>query len=196
MRKVIPSDAVLVPDRAKRVFKGVIYDVYHWPQILFDGSKITYEMLRRPDTIDVLCIVDDRIIVLDDTQPHQGTITTLPSGKVDLDDSSTLMAARREVVEETGYTFHNWKLVGVRQFHAKTEWFIYTYLAWKVAKLEKPKLDPGEKITVNLMPFDKVKEVAAKEKGYMGETRFILDQASDVESLLLLPEYKGQEVDR
>lgn len=32
MRTVIPRNAKLVPPEAKRVFKGIIYDVYHWQQ--------------------------------------------------------------------------------------------------------------------------------------------------------------------
>jgi len=32
MKKTIPADAVLVPDDAKRVFNGMIFDVYQWPQ--------------------------------------------------------------------------------------------------------------------------------------------------------------------
>lgn len=196
MKKILPPDAVLVPDKAKKVFSGQIYDVYQWSQELFDGSVVTYEMLRRPDTIDCICVVNDKVIVLDDEQPHQGTITTFPSGKVDKTDDTMLVTAQREVAEETGYTFSNWKLLNVRQLHARTEWFIYTYVAWGVKKRSQPQPDAGERITVNLLPIDKVKQLCAEEKGYMGAARLILDKAATVTELLNLPEFKGREVDR
>src|SRR3990167_5280393 len=66
MKKQVPKDAVLIPDTAKRVFRGQIFDVYQWPQKMFDNSTQTFEMLRRPDTIAVIAVVEDKILILDD----------------------------------------------------------------------------------------------------------------------------------
>ena len=74
MKKVIPSDAVLVPNQAERVFKGMIFDVYQWPQKFFDGTEGTFEMLKRPDTVSVICVVDDKILVIDDEQDIQDAL--------------------------------------------------------------------------------------------------------------------------
>lgn len=57
MKKVIPDNAVLVPDAAQHVFEGMIFDVYQWPQKLFDGSEHTFEMLKRPDTVVVKIVM-------------------------------------------------------------------------------------------------------------------------------------------
>ena len=35
-----------VPKQAKRVFKGVIFDVYQWEQEMFDGTKEIFEKLK------------------------------------------------------------------------------------------------------------------------------------------------------
>ncbi|HEX5744244.1 MAG TPA: hypothetical protein VFX84_02225, partial [Candidatus Saccharimonadales bacterium] len=78
MKKVIPQDSVLVPDGAELAFKGMIFDVYQWPQKLFDGSEHRFEMLKRPDTANVICVVDDKILVLDDEQPHLGKRQSFP----------------------------------------------------------------------------------------------------------------------
>ena len=49
MRKVIPSDAILIPASATCVFEGVIYDVYQWEQANYDaGERIT----AAPKTFD------------------------------------------------------------------------------------------------------------------------------------------------
>lgn len=54
VQKIVPTDAILIPDSARRVFKGIIYDVYHWQQELHDGSATTFEMLRRTDTMSAI----------------------------------------------------------------------------------------------------------------------------------------------
>ena len=54
--RTIPKDAKLVPADADKVFEGVIYDVYHWDQTLYDGSKAKFEMLKRPDTVVIIGI--------------------------------------------------------------------------------------------------------------------------------------------
>ena len=45
--RTLPAGAHLIPPEAKCVFRGKIFDVYQWPQRLYDGSTATFEMLRR-----------------------------------------------------------------------------------------------------------------------------------------------------
>src|SRR3990167_10917443 len=115
MKKTVPRGAHLIPKNAKKVFTGVIYDVYQWQQELFDGSKTIFEMLRRPDTVTVIPVIDEKILTIEDHQPHTGSKMSFPGGRVDPDDQSTLEAAQRETEEETGYVFDSWKLVNVTQ---------------------------------------------------------------------------------
>ena len=60
-----------VPSQAKRVFKGIIFDVYQWEQELFDGSKQTFEMLKRPDTVEVIAVKDGSILMSRQSQPNK-----------------------------------------------------------------------------------------------------------------------------
>lgn len=110
MKKTVPADAVLIPAKAVRIFEGVIYDVYQWQQELFDGSKATFEMLRRPDAITAICVVDGKILVINEEQPHRGKKVSFPGGRREPGEE-TSRAAQREVLEETGYNFKNWRLV-------------------------------------------------------------------------------------
>lgn len=196
MKKIIPNTAVLIPDNADRVFEGVIYDVYHWQQQLFDGTDATFEMLKRNDTVGAICIVDDKVLILTDEQPHRGVKLTFPGGRVN-DGEETLQAIRREVHEETGYSFKNFRLVKVRQPHTKIEWFIYTYLAWDVEAKSDPHLDGGEKIQMDLKPFSDVKRLVIDDKaGYLAEESEQFVAAQSVQDLLTIPAYEGREVDR
>jgi ADP-ribose pyrophosphatase len=196
MKKIIPADAVLIPDSAKRVFEGVIYDVYQWPQELYDGSRATFEMLRRPDTVGALCVVDNNILVLNDEQPLRGVRLSFPGGRVDEGEAGTQYAIKREVREETGYEFDNWRLVQVWQPHTKIEWFVYYYVAWGVRSEVAPHLDAGEKITVQKLPFMKAKELVLNKAGYLGEAHSLFETAQTTDDLLALPEYSGNEIER
>lgn len=196
MKKIVPKTAVLIPDEAKRVFQGVIYDVYHWQQQLFDGTSATFEMIKRHDTVAAMCIVDDKLLVLTDEQPHRGIKMTFPGGRVN-DNEEISDAVRREVQEETGYSFKNYRLLKVRQPHTKIEWFVYTYIAWDVEDKNEPHLDGGEKIRVELKPFDEVKQLVIEDKaGYLAEEEELFADAHSIPDLLSISDYEGTEVDR
>lgn len=197
MQKVIPTDAALIPDQAKRVFEGQIFDVYQWPQTMFDGSSSTFEMLKRPDTVAAICLVNDQILVLDDDQPHFGSRQSFPSGRVEPDDASIEAAAWREVLEETGYAFKKWRLLKVQQPHLKIEWFVYLWLAWEQdGAKQPPNLDAGEKITLHEISFDELKDLVLNKAGYLGESLSAMEDVQSADQLLSLPEFSGQTVDR
>lgn len=195
MKKLVPKDAVLIPQTAERVFEGKIFDVYQWQQKMFDGTEETFEMLRRPDTTIVIGIVGDQIIVIDDEQPNRGSKVGFPGGRID-EDEQPLASARRETKEETGYEFDNWRLIEVAQPHSKLEWFIYIYLADGGRKVAEPKLDAGEKIIVRLKDFDEVKKMVFEKAGYLDHATDIFEKAGSFGGLKSLPEFSGQEIER
>lgn len=193
MKKLVPKNAVLIPENAERVFKGQIFDVYHWPQEMFDGSMATFEMLRRPDTTIVIGVADDKVLVIDDEQPHTGSRLGFPGGRVDTNED-TLTSAKREILEETGYEFNGWRLIKVVQPHSKIEWFIYFYLAWDGRKNAEPHLDAGEKIDVRMVPFTELKRMIFNKAGYLGNAIEIFEDVNSLGELKQLPEFSGQEI--
>ena len=196
MLKRIPEDAVLVPPHAARVFQGVIYDVYQWDQPLFDGRPARFEMLRRPDTVSAICVTGDGIVVINDEQPHRGQRLSFPGGRVDTEDADVMMAAQREVLEETGYTFRQWRLLKVWQPQSKIEWFVYLFVAWDVVTHDEPHLDAGERIALEHRSFTEVKRMVQERTGVFGEVGSVFDGVSSVEELLALPQFEGQEIER
>lgn len=191
MRTIIPQNARTIPPQSTRVFEGVIYDVYHWPQTMFDGSVETFEMLGRPDTVWVMAIKDDKLIVLDEEQPGSPEFITLPAGRHDREEETELQAAQREVLEETGMTFKDWKLVRAWQETSKVDAFEYLFVATGFLSQTSPKLDPGERNTLRLVDLDQARELSQDPK-----MRYIpsdlLAQIDSFADLANLPEYGAQ----
>lgn len=156
--RVLPRGARLIPPGADCVFRGEIYEVHQWPQKMPDGSVTTFEMLRRPDTVMVVALDEaGDVLVIDEKQPG-GIVREnhLPVGRVDPSDESVLAAAQRELREETGWTFADWRLLDVVQMEKKIEWFTYLFLATGALHRAAQHLDAGEDITVKSAPLAEV----------------------------------------
>ncbi|KAB1645657.1 MULTISPECIES: NUDIX hydrolase [unclassified Pseudoclavibacter] len=151
----LPQSAHLIPQQAELVFRGVIFDTYQWPQTLFDGSTATFEMLRRADTVVVIGIDDDGNVITENEHQPNGVVRMggVAAGGVEPEDASVLDAAKREMREETGYAFRNWRLLEVRQPEMKIEWFVHVFVATGVIDVVEQNLDAGEQIEVQLEPY-------------------------------------------
>ena len=189
MRKYVPKNMVTIPENAERVFEGQIFDVYQWPQTLFDGSTATFEMLKRPDTVIIMAIKDGKLVFTRQKQPNSGWFYSLPGGRVDTGDSDELAAAKRELLEETGMSFKNWRLVRAVQQHKKVDWVVYTFLATDFESQTVPKPDAGEQIEVDLVGFDELKNldpsIDCSRVKYLNE----YESLDDILSLASLCEY-------
>lgn len=188
MRTVAPKNAHPVPDGAERVFKGIIYDVYHFSQKMFDGTTRTFEMLKRPDTVEVIAIKDDKIVAVMDEQPGRAPQFTLPGGRHDVESETELDCAKRELHEETGLRFATWKLVYVDQMFEKIDHRLYIFLATDVVAEEEPHVDAGgEKIVRKDISFADARALAEE-----GSDRYwpnqLLRGVRSLEELISLPE--------
>jgi ADP-ribose pyrophosphatase len=142
------------PKNAHRVFKGEIFEVWQWPQKMYDGTKETFEMLTRPDTAQVIPVIDDKILILSQKQPDSPkAFYSLAGGRREKDESA-LNGAKRELLEETGYVARDWQLFKKVSPSGKIVWMIHTYIARDCIYWQPPRLDAGEKITVKLISFD------------------------------------------
>lgn len=142
-----------VPPHAKKVFSGLIFDVYHWEQEMFDGTSQTFEMLRRVPSTSAIATVGKKIIVLDQQQPGRSPYPSLPGGKIEAGESPEA-AARRELAEETGYASSESTLFKLYNEHSKIDYDDYVFLAKNCKKFAEQNLDSGEKIKVKLVTFD------------------------------------------
>ncbi|HSE61699.1 MAG TPA: NUDIX domain-containing protein [Candidatus Saccharimonadales bacterium] len=183
-----PRDAKLVPPDAKRVFKGIIYDVYHWQQPLFDGTTATFEMLKRQDSVKVIAVRDSRIVFVEDEQPGSPAHIALPGGRHDIETEGELACAKRELLEETGMSFATWKLVGVRQLNDEMDWLTYLFLATDFIGQVNQHNDGGERTTIHELSYDEAIQLEPRYATlvYALET---MRQAGSLSGVLALPEY-------
>jgi ADP-ribose pyrophosphatase len=188
MRTIVPAHGVTIPPQAERVFKGVIFDVYQWQQEMFDGTYETFEMLRRPDTVKVIAVKEDKIIVLEQEQPNMKAFFDIPGGIHDDENESELEAAKRELVEETGMTFRSWKLLSVVQPNRKFDWFMYTFLATDLIETVATKPDAGEKIEILHVTLNEAKEMLSSPKARVFPRD--LENVTSIQELESLPEYQ------
>lgn len=152
-----------IPEQAKRVFKGVMFDVYQWPQKMFDGSIETFEMLKRPNTVTVLATMGDKIVVNEEEQPSKPPFVTIPGGRQE-EDEDPLTTAKRELLEEAGMESDEWELWRSYEPNSKMDWTIYVYIARNCRKVAELALDAGEKITVKEVHFEEFVRVACSEQ--------------------------------
>ena len=189
MRTIIPTQATLVPAHAKCVFKGEIFEVYQWPETMFDGTTATFEMLRRDDSVEVLVVHDNKLLVQKQEQPHIGHFYSFPGGRHDHDGETEIEGCMRELREETGYTCHTWNLVSVLQTHPKIEAFYYLFVATGIGEQVPQQLDAGERIENMWLSLREVQELI--EKGnFRSLGHMLFEGISEANDLLQIAPYR------
>ncbi len=149
-----PESKQLMPDDARRVFKGLIFDVYHYDQIQYDGSIKTFERLKRPDNTIVFPVFDDgQILVSIQEQPGMKSFIGGFGGRVE-DGEDPLQGAKRELLEEAGYTAREWILWKSLQPISKIEWAVYVFIAKGLEYTGHNSPDSGERIQTRKISFD------------------------------------------
>lgn len=145
----------MIPVHAKRVFTGVIFDVYQWEQKMFDGSYQTFEALRRPNTVEIIATSPGlTILTLEQEQPDaRRPFFSIPGGRI-AEGENPLEAAKRELLEETGYASDEWNLYKIYAPTGKIVWTIYVYIARDCRQTQQQRLDSGERISVKSMTID------------------------------------------
>lgn len=191
-KRPLPPYTKLYSEQAERVFKGVRFDVYQWPQKQFDGSVATYEIVKRDDTVIVIPIIGEEIVMVKEQQPHWGKPGfTLVAGMVKPEEDLET-AAQRELEEETGLIFQNYHLVHIGTPIPAVEWFAYTFIAFGYQDQKEKALDPGEKNEVVKVSFDKLIEMTRRQELFYRprfvEDMLVQDKLGELKDLLKNPE--------
>jgi ADP-ribose pyrophosphatase len=143
-----------IPKNAKRVFQGILFDVWQWQQEMYDGTIQTFEMLSHADSATVIAGTDKQtILLLEEQQPGRADFISLPAGSMEPEED-LLECAKRELLEETGYESAEWEILTQTGFGSKFAYTNTIYIARSSKKTNEQRLDPGEKIKVREITFE------------------------------------------
>jgi len=156
-----PKSRQPIPKKAVKVFDGVIFSVYQWDQILYDGTTARFEKLTRDDTVSVFPITSDKKIVLTkQEQPGIEAFISEAGGAIEKDED-ILACAYREMVEETGYETENFDFWFSTQPSSKINSGMYCFFGRNASKTRETNPDGGERIEVFEVSFEEFIDVCA-----------------------------------
>ncbi len=142
----------------KEIFDGHIVHLVVDDIKLPNGADATRELILHNGAVCVVPITDKGEIIMERQfrYPFNEVIWEIPAGKIDKGESDPLAAARRELLEETGYVASEMKFIG--DFYPSPAILsekISMYLASGLTKGERC-LDEDEFLDVVALPFDEV----------------------------------------
>ena len=135
---------------SEEVFSGVLLHVFRDEVELPDGEPAVREYFKHYGAVCMVVLTDEGNVVMERQYRYAigRTLIEIPAGKLDSPDEDRLEAAKRELLEETGYTADHWQeLGGLLCAPAYAQEYITMYLATGLHKGEQ-KLDKEEFVIV------------------------------------------------
>jgi ADP-ribose pyrophosphatase len=121
-----------------------------------------YFVLEYPDWVNTIAITDDGKFLLVRQYRHGIAASSyeLCAGVQDETDASPLAAAKRELLEETGYGGGHWEdwLVIAPNPATSNNW-VHCFLATGVEKIAQADLEPAEDISVHLCSLEELRKM-------------------------------------
>lgn len=133
-----------------------------------NGSVIpTYYVMEYPAWINVIAVTKDGRMIMERQYRHGlGRVNyELCAGVVDATDATPMDAAKRELLEETGYGRGEWQQLMVVSANPGTHTNLtYCFLATDVEPVMERHLEPTEDIAVELLTCEEVKGMLMRDE--------------------------------
>jgi len=145
---------------SRLVFEGVFLKLFVDQVRSADGHQGTREYLRHPGAVMIIPLLDAEHVLLERQfrYPLGRSIVEFPAGKIDAGEPP-FECARRELLEETGYTARRWSyLGGLHNAIAYSDEKIEIFLAEDLERNGDATLDAGETLEVFEAPWRQLLE--------------------------------------
>ncbi len=149
------------------VYRTPIFDLHRRHSGHPHRGRRDFYVLDAPHWVNIIPLTPDGKVVMVKQFRHgiRGFTLEIPGGMVDPEDETPRHAARREMVEETGYDSKRIAYIGrVHPNPAIEANYCYTYLARDVRVVGKPELNGSEETDVTLVPMRTIPKLIASEK--------------------------------
>lgn len=144
-------------------YKGAIIDIYDDLMQLPNGKIEHWDQVHhRRGAAAILPVLEDgRILMIHQYRPALDRMTLeIPAGARDSLEEETVVCAKRELEEETGYIAEDYELlIKLRPTVAYCDEFIDIYLAKNVKKISEQQLDEAEAIEMEIFELEKLLEM-------------------------------------
>jgi len=115
-----------------------------------------YYVMEFPDWVNIIALTEEGIALLVEQYRHAAgdDFLEIPGGSTEpRGEEGPQVAAARELLEETGYFSEEWFKVGFHHPNPATQANrLHTYIAFNCKKIQEPKLDSYENLTLKMMP--------------------------------------------
>ncbi len=131
-----------------------------------DKKRATFFVVENPDWVNIIGVTVDKKVVLIEQFRHgaETIVLEIPGGMVD-ENESPENAARRELLEETGFSSDEFICLGKSQPNPaiQNNW-IYHYLALSCEKTRETKFDEHESVITKLVPLAEIPRLVERGK--------------------------------
>jgi len=142
---------------SEAVYDGGFLKVRRDTVALPDGRRATREYILHPGAVVIIAQPDDDHVIMERQYryPVQRVITEFPAGKLEPGEPP-LLCARRELLEETGYSADEWRHAGDMHLAVGySDEIIHIFFA-RGLTAGPPRLDHDEFLDVEIMKVDDV----------------------------------------
>ena len=127
-----------------------------------DNAEHEFHVLESPDWCNIIPLTSrDEVVMVRQFRHGVGACTLeVPGGMVDPEDESPLVAARREMVEESGYDATRIEPLGVIHPNPAIQSNrCHSFVAFDVERRQVPTFDSTEETEVVLVPLARIPEL-------------------------------------
>ncbi len=126
-----------------------------------------YYVYEFPTWVTAVALTEDGKIILERQYRHAlgETCIEIPGGCVDDTDATLEDAIKRELLEETGYSFSSFEYLGKISANPSTNSnLMHMFLAMGGRKIAAQELDDNEEIEIDLVTIDELKQLLRENK--------------------------------